>query len=127
MCRTKGDAQGTFKDLYFILHKRTICQNNDSPWGSVLGAACGILAPRPGIEPRVPTVKVHSQNHWTARGKPQSVPFLKRPSGSAGKDLASGDLGHPEPERLETLRVAGGSREGRMEGGRPGEGFGSSS
>ena len=37
---TKGDApQGTFKDLYFILHKRTICQNNDSPWGFVLGAA----------------------------------------------------------------------------------------
>ena len=111
MCRTKGGApQGTFKDLYFILHKRTICQNNDSPWGSVLGAACGILAPRPGIEPRVPTVKAPSQNHWTARGKPQSVPFLKRPSGSAGKDLASGDLGHPEPERLETLRVAGGSK-----------------
>lgn len=47
--RDKGEApQGTSKDLYFILHKRTICQNNGSPWGSVLGAACRILAPEQG-------------------------------------------------------------------------------
>ena len=50
--RDKGEApQGTFKDLYFTLHKRTICQNNGSPWGSVLGAACGILAPDRGSNP----------------------------------------------------------------------------
>ena len=34
-------------------------------------AACGILAPRPGIEPRTPAVEVQSPNHWTAREFPQ--------------------------------------------------------
>ena len=29
--------------------------------------ACGILAPRPGIEPMSPAVETQSLNHWTAR------------------------------------------------------------
>ena len=29
-------------------------------------AACGILVPRPGIEPGLPAVKVGCLNHWTA-------------------------------------------------------------
>ena len=29
--------------------------------------ACGILAPRPGIEPTARAVEVQSLNHWTAR------------------------------------------------------------
>ena len=33
-------------------------------------AACGILVPRPGIEPRPSAVKAHSINHWTAREFP---------------------------------------------------------
>ena len=33
-------------------------------------AACGILVPRPGIEPRPPTVEAWSPNHWTARELP---------------------------------------------------------
>ena len=33
--------------------------------------ACGILVPRPGIEPRPSAVKVWSPNHWTAREFPQ--------------------------------------------------------
>ena len=30
-------------------------------------AACGILVPRPGVEPRPSAVKAQSPNHWTAR------------------------------------------------------------
>ena len=30
-------------------------------------AACGILVPRPGIEPKPPALEVWSLNHWTAR------------------------------------------------------------
>ena len=33
-------------------------------------AACGILVPRPGIEPVLLAVKVRSPNHWTARELP---------------------------------------------------------
>ena len=32
--------------------------------------ACGILVPRPGIEPVPPAVEVQSLNHWTAREVP---------------------------------------------------------
>ena len=32
--------------------------------------ACGILVPRPGIEPRPSAVRVQSPNHWTAREVP---------------------------------------------------------
>ena len=35
-------------------------------------AACGILAPQPGTEPRPTAVKVKSPNHWTARKFPLS-------------------------------------------------------
>ena len=34
--------------------------------------SCGILVPRPGIEPRASAVKTQSPNHWTAREFPQS-------------------------------------------------------
>ena len=30
-------------------------------------AACGILVPRPGIEPGAPALRVPSPNHWTTR------------------------------------------------------------
>ena len=32
--------------------------------------ACGILVPRPGVEPRSPAVEAWSANHWTAREFP---------------------------------------------------------
>ena len=32
--------------------------------------ACGILVPRPGIEPVPPAVEARSLNHWTAREVP---------------------------------------------------------
>ena len=32
--------------------------------------ACGILVPRPGMEPRPPAVEVWSPNHWTFREFP---------------------------------------------------------
>ena len=31
------------------------------------GTACGILVPRPGIEPVPPALETQSLNHWTAR------------------------------------------------------------
>ena len=34
-------------------------------------AACGILVPRPGIEPTPPAVEARSPNHWTAREAPR--------------------------------------------------------
>ena len=40
-------------------------------------ATCGILVPRPGIEPAPPAVEAHSLNHWTAREVP-GVLFYKR-------------------------------------------------
>ena len=39
-------------------------------------AACRILAPRPGMEPRSPAVEVRSPNRWTARGKVPAKWFL---------------------------------------------------
>ena len=33
-------------------------------------AACGILLPRPGIEPAAPALEVRNLNHWTAREVP---------------------------------------------------------
>ena len=39
--------------------------------------ACGILVPRPGIEPRPSAVKAPSPNHWTAGEFPVSFHFLK--------------------------------------------------
>ena len=33
-------------------------------------AACGILVPRPGIEPTLPALEAWSANHWTAREVP---------------------------------------------------------
>ena len=38
--------------------------------------ACGILVPRPGIEPRATAVKARSPNHWTAREVPGCVLIL---------------------------------------------------
>ena len=35
-----------------------------------LAAPCGILVPRPGIEPLLPAVEAQSFNHWTAREVP---------------------------------------------------------
>ena len=32
--------------------------------------ACGILVPRPGVEPKTSAVKAPSPNHWTAREFP---------------------------------------------------------
>ena len=39
--------------------------------------ACGILVPRPGVEPVPPAVEAQSPNHWTAREFPLLVSFLK--------------------------------------------------
>ena len=35
--------------------------------------ACGILVPRPGIEPMLPAVESQSLNHWTARDPVKSL------------------------------------------------------
>ena len=38
--------------------------------GGLLRRACGILVPRPGVEPRPTAVKATSPNYWTAREFP---------------------------------------------------------
>ena len=38
--------------------------------------ACGILVPRPGIEPGPSAVRVWSPNHWTAREVPRLRVFF---------------------------------------------------
>ena len=40
-------------------------------------AACGILVPRPGIEPGAPAVKALSPNRWTAREFPRVYIYRK--------------------------------------------------
>ena len=35
--------------------------------------ACGILVPRPGIEPVTPAVEVPSPNHWSTREVPRRI------------------------------------------------------
>ena len=40
-------------------------------------AACEILVPQPGMEPRSPTVEVPSPNYWTAREVPTGDSFTK--------------------------------------------------
>ena len=56
--------------FFFFL---TLC--NIYPMRSHL-AACGILAPRPGIEPGPWAVKAWSPNHWTTREFPRSASEL---------------------------------------------------
>ena len=41
-------------------------------------AACGILVPWPGIEPRLLAVRVLSPNHWTAREFPMFLDFHQK-------------------------------------------------
>ena len=42
--------------------------------------ACGILVPRPGIEPATPALEARSPNLWTAREVPPLVlSFLESP------------------------------------------------
>ena len=41
-------------------------------------AACGILVPRPGIEPGVVAVKAPSPNHWTTREVPNFARFVQK-------------------------------------------------
>ena len=36
-------------------------------------AACGILVPRLGIEPRPPALRVQSANHWSTREFPLTI------------------------------------------------------
>ena len=38
-----------------------------------LCAACGILVPRPRIEPVPPALEAWSPNHWTAREVPRKI------------------------------------------------------
>ena len=38
---------------------------------TMLYAACGVLAPQPGIEPVPPALEVQSPNHWTSREVPR--------------------------------------------------------
>ena len=38
--------------------------------------ACGILVPRPGIEPMPPAMQAWSPNHWTAREDPWALHFI---------------------------------------------------
>ena len=37
--------------------------------------ACGILVPRPGIEPGAMAVKAPNPNHWTTREVPKDILF----------------------------------------------------
>ena len=39
-------------------------------------AACGILVPRPGIEPMPPALRAWSLNHWTASEVPSQLFFF---------------------------------------------------
>ena len=61
----------------FFSHKLAVSSTSwDSPRDSWLlyfwphHVACGILVPRPRIEPMVPAVEAQSLNHWTAREVP---------------------------------------------------------
>ena len=38
--------------------------------------ACGILVPRPGLEPEPPAVEAPSLNHWTAGEVPEKTHLL---------------------------------------------------
>ena len=38
--------------------------------------ACGILVPRPGMEPMPPALEAQGFNHWTAREVPRALTFL---------------------------------------------------
>ena len=57
--------------------------------------ACGILVPRPGIEPKPPALAAQSLNHWTAREV--LIGFLRARWGNEGpgrsKQLAQSPLG----------------------------------
>ena len=39
--------------------------------------ACGILVPRPGMEPETPAVEAWSPNHWTSREVPLSLSWVQ--------------------------------------------------
>ena len=40
-------------------------------------AACGILVPQPGIEPRPPAVEARSLNHWTTGEIPRACRIVE--------------------------------------------------
>ena len=42
--------------------------------------ACGILVPRPGMEPMPPAVEAQSPNHWTTREFPLFITFQRKTS-----------------------------------------------
>ena len=52
---------------------------------------CGILVPRPGIEPTSSAVEARSLKHWTAREVPVSV-YLEGAAESSGRISHSWDL-----------------------------------
>ena len=54
-----------YKTIYFV--EKIIVSCLDYFFGCV---ACGILVPRPGIEPVPPAVEAWSPNHWTVREFP---------------------------------------------------------
>ena len=55
----------------------------------LLGVACGILAPRPGIKPVPSAVEVRSLNHWTARGVPPTSFLIQDPERSPSAERAA--------------------------------------
>ena len=70
--------------------------------------ACGILVPRPGIEPMHPAVEVPSPNHWTAREVPEKPFNLGCLSGLGPPKIASyGIWFHQNPKCLRRGRVSG--------------------
>ena len=50
---------------------------------------CGILVPRPGIEPGPLAVRVLSPNHWAAREFPLYSHFMEFPGGQKYKYVLS--------------------------------------
>ena len=42
--------------------------------------ACGILVPRPGLEPVPPPVEARSLNHWTGREVPENFFKMQIPA-----------------------------------------------
>ena len=52
--------------------------------------ACGILFPRPGIEPVLPAIKEQSTNHWTAREFPLFFKFTLKEVFSISETWNSG-------------------------------------
>ena len=67
--------------------------------------ACGILVPRPGIEPGPSAVTAQSPNHRTAREFPMVV-FLTHGTGTTGYRMQENEVGSPTSHPIQNTTQA---------------------